>query len=456
MTGDAVGTSGGGGVGLPVRCVMGVILLAGSTAWGHGEVLAQPASQVDGLAGVSAGDTVWMMLASALVLGMVVPGLAAFYGGQVRSKNALATMMHSMSILCLVSVIWVLVGYTLSFGPDKGGVIGGLDWLVLKGVGSEPHARYAPTVPHAGFMLFQLMLAAFSTALMAGALAERVRFGAMLLLISLWCVFIYCPLAHWLWGGGWLARLGGRDFAGGAVALLSAGAAALACTRVLGQRRGYRTEYLAPHNLALTLVGCGLLWVGWLGLSGGGARGASPVAVGALVATHLAAASAGLVWMVIEWHHRGKPTLLGVATGAAAGLATITAGAGYVGPLSAVVSGAVGGLCCYGAIVVKGKTRYDDPLDVAGIYGIGGLVGVVMTGLLASKAINPAGPDGFFFGGSAQLGAQVVTAGAVLLFSFVGTYMILKLVDGMIGLRVSTEEEATGLDLSQHNERAYS
>lgn len=456
MTGKALGARAGSNVAMAIRLWMGLVLGVASAVAVSDEALAQSSSEMGSLAGATGGDTTWMMLASVLVLAMVVPGLASFYAGQVRSKNALATMMHTLGSLCLVSVIWAVVGYTLAFGPDKGGVIGGLDWLALSGVGGEPHAGYAPTVPHAGFMLFQLMLATFSAALMAGALAERVRFSAMLLLIALWCLFIYCPLAHWLWGGGWLAKLGARDFAGGAVVLGSAGAAALACTRVLGQRRGYRTEYLAPHNLALTLVGCGLLWVGWLGLSGGSALGASPTAVNALVATHLSAVSAALVWMMVEWQHRGKPTLLGMATGAVAGLAAITAGAGDVAPLSALAFGAVGGVSCYGAIVLKGKTRYDDPLDVVGIYGVGGVVGVLMTGLLASKAVNPAGVDGFFAGGSAQLGIQFITVGAVILFSFVGTTMILKLVDGMIGLRVSTEEEATGLDLSQHNERAYS
>ena len=443
-------------MGIVTRYGIGILGAIAAAFFWTDTVLAQSPSQMDGLTEVNAGDTAWIMVSSALVLIMVMPGLALFYAGQVRTKNALGTIMHTFSVLCLVSVIWVMFGYSLSFGPDKGGVIGGLEWLALSGVSDGPHARYAPTVPHLGFMLFHLMLAAFSAALMVGAFAERVRFSAVLLFVTLWSIFIYCPLAHWMWGGGWLAKLGAVDFAGGAVVLINSGAAALACALIVGQRRGYRTEYMAPHNLPLTLLGCGLLWFGWFGLNGGGARGANAIAVSALVATHLSAATGALVWMVLEWQHRGKPTLLGMASGAVAGLATITSGAGYVGALSAIAFGVAGGLCCYTAIVWKGKTGYDDPLDVVGIYGLGGAIGVLMTGLLASKAVNPAGANGAFFGDTTQLGVQAVTLGVTVLFSFVGTYVILKIVDGMLGLRITVEEEATGLDLSQHNERAYS
>ncbi len=405
---------------------------------------------------INTGDTAWVLASTALVLAMIAPGLTLFYGGLVRSKNVLGTIMHSFVILCLVSVMWVLWGYSLVYGPDRGGVIGGLDWAGLSGVGLDPNPRHGPTIPHQAFVLFQLLFAAFTPALITGAFAERMRFSALLLFAVLWSVFIYSPLAHWLWGGGWLARLGAVDFAGGAVVHTSAGGSALACALVLGRRRGYGTDYMAPHNLPFVLVGTGLLWVGWLGFNGGSALGANATAVGALMATHLAAATAALVWMVAEWLHRGKPTALGVASGAVAGLATVTAGAGYVGPLSAMLVGVAAGLSCYLVIVWKGKIGYDDTLDVVGIHGVGGVVGMLLTGLLASSTVNPGGPDGWFFGHAAQFGIQALAVFAAALFSFVGTYIILRLVDGLIGLRISPEEEAIGLDLSQHNERAYS
>jgi len=405
---------------------------------------------------VNSGDTAWVLAASALVLAMIMPGLSLFYGGLVRSKNALGTIMQSVAILCLVSLIWVLFGYSLVFGPDRGGIIGGLDWAGLSGVGGEPHPRYGPTIPHVAFMAFQLMFAAFTPALITGAFAERMRFGALVLFAVLWSIFIYCPLAHWIWGGGWLKRLGALDFAGGAVVHISSGAAALACAIALGRRRGYGSEYMAPHNLPLALLGTGFLWFGWFGFNGGSALGANAVAGGAIVATHTAAATSALTWMVVEWMHRGKPTVLGVISGAVGGMAGITPAAGFVAPLWAILIGFAAGCLSYVAIVWKGRIGYDDTLDVVGIHGIGGTVGILAVGLFASKLINPAGADGLFFGQAGQLGIQAVTAGAAALFSFVGTSIILKLVNGLIGLRISSEEEAVGLDLSQHNERAYS
>ena len=438
------------------RCGIGIlpaVLCVAVTASG---VWAVDVSGAPGPAKINSGDTAWVLASTALVLAMIAPGLTLFYGGLVRSKNVLGTIMHSFVILCLVSVMWVLWGYSLVYGPDLGGVIGGLDWAGLSGVGLDPNPSHGPTIPHQAFVLFQLMFAAFTPALITGAFAERMRFSALLLFAVLWSVFIYFPLAHWLWGGGWLARLGAVDFAGGAVVHTSAGVSALACALVLGRRRGYGTDYMAPHNLPFVLVGTGLLWFGWLGFNGGSALGANATAVGALMATHLAAATAALVWMVAEWLHRGKPTALGVASGAVAGLATVTAGAGYVGPLSAMLVGVAAGLSCYLVIVWKGKIGYDDTLDVVGIHGVGGVVGMLATGLLASSAVNPGVPDGLFFGHAAQFGIQALAVFVAALFSFVGTYIILKLVDGLIGLRISPEEEAIGLDLSQHNERAYS
>jgi ammonium transporter, Amt family len=408
------------------------------------------------VAKIDTGDTAWVLLSSAMVLAMLVPGLALFYGGLVRSKNVLGTIMQSFLILSLVSVIWILFGYSLAFGPDTRGLIGDLEWIGLRGVGLEPHPTYGPTIPHQAFMVFQLMFAAISPALITGAFAERKRFSALILFSALWSIAIYCPLAHWIWGGGWLAKLGALDFAGGAVVHISSGVSALVCALVIGRRHGYGTDYFGPHNLPMTLLGTGLLWFGWFGFNGGSALGANGVAVAAFVATHTAAAIGALVWVIVEWVHRGRPTVLGIASGAVAGLATVTPASGYIGPFSAMLIGFAAGIACYLAIVWKSRMGYDDSLDVVGIHGVGGFIGILATGLFASKAINPAGADGLFFGNPSQLGVQSLTAISVAAFSFVGTYGILKLVDLLVGLRVSQEEEVTGLDLSQHDERAYS
>ena len=405
---------------------------------------------------VDTGDTAWVLVSSAFVLAMLMPGLALFYGGLVRTKNVLGTIMQSVMILSVVSLLWILFGYSLAFGPDKGGVIGGLEWVGLSGVGSEPHPVYGPTIPHQAFMLFQLMFAAIAPALITGAFAERKRFTSVVLFAALWSVFVYVPLAHWIWGGGWLAKLGALDFAGGAVIHISSGAAALVCAIVLGKRRGYGTDYMAPHNLPMTLLGTGFLWFGWFGFNGGSALGANGSAVSAIIATHAAAAMGAIAWCGAEWAHRGKPTVLGVASGAVAGLATVTPAAGYIAPMSAIAIGLVAGMTCYAAIVWKGRFGYDDSLDVVGIHGVGGVIGILATGLFASKVVNPGGADGLFFGNPGLFGIQLLVAAVTTIFSIIGTFVILKLVDSMTGLRVSSEEEATGLDLSQHNERAYS
>ena len=405
---------------------------------------------------VDSGDTAWVLVSSAFVLAMLMPGLALFYGGLVRTKNVLGTIMQSIMILGVVSLLWILFGYSLAFGPDKGGVIGGLDWIGLNGVGSAPHAVYGPTIPHQAFVLFQLMFAAIAPALITGAFAERKRFTSVVLFAAMWSVLVYVPLAHWIWGGGWLAQLGALDFAGGAVIHISSGASALICAIVLGKRRGYGTDYMAPHNLPMTLLGTGFLWFGWFGFNGGSALGANGVAVSAILATHAAACMGAISWCGAEWIHRGKPTVLGVASGAVAGLATVTPAAGYISPLSAILFGLVAGMCCYAAIVWKGRFGYDDSLDVVGIHGVGGVIGVLATGLFASKVVNAGGADGLFFGNPGLFGIQLLVVVVTTVFSLVGTFAILKLVDAMTGLRVSPEEEATGLDLSQHNERAYS
>jgi Amt family ammonium transporter len=405
---------------------------------------------------IEVADTVWVLVASVLVLAMIVPGLALFYGGLVRSKNVLGTIMHSVVILCVVTLLWVCFGYSLAFGPDKWGVIGGWEWFWLRDVGLEPHPAYGPTIPHQTFMVFQLMFAAITPALITGAFAERMKFSAMLVFAALWSIAVYCPVAHWLWGGGWLGRLGALDFAGGAVVHISSGASALVGAYVLGHRQGYGTEYMAPHNLPMVLLGTGLLWFGWFGFNAGSALGANQTAVVAFVSTHTAAATAALAWMAIEWVHRGKPTVLGIASGAVAGLAAITPVAGYVGPFSAMVIGLVAGVLSYAAIMKKGRFGYDDALDVVGIHGVGGTLGILATGALATKAGNPGGADGLLFGNPGFFGAQVLTVLAVTLFAAAGTFLILKLVDRLVGLRVSPEEERMGLDLSQHNERDYS
>lgn len=405
---------------------------------------------------ISGADTAWVLISSALVLAMIVPGLALFYGGLVRSKNVLGTIMHSFVILCVVSLLWVLAGYSLAFGPDVKGFIGGLDWVGLNGVGLAPHATYGPTIPHQAFMIFQMMFAAITPALITGAFAERMKFSALLMFSAFWSLFIYCPVAHWLWGGGWLAGLGALDFAGGAVVHTTSGVSALVCALVLGARHGYGTDYMAPHNLPMVLLGTGLLWFGWFGFNGGSALGANETAVAAFVATHTAAVAAALSWMAAEWVHRGTPTVLGIASGAVAGLAMVTPGAGYVGPFSALLIGLAAGGLSYLAIMKKGRFGYDDSLDVVGIHGVAGVAGMLLTGLLASKAVNPSGADGLLFGNAAFFGAQALTVMVVGVFSAIGTWGILKLVDRLVGLRVSPEEERMGLDISQHNERAYS
>jgi Amt family ammonium transporter len=417
--------------------MIGVALMKGS-AW------AQDAPQIN------SGDTAWVLASSALVMAMTLPGLALFYGGLVRSKNVLGTIVQSAIILCIVSLIWILWGYSLAFGPDKAKMIGGLEWFGLNDVGGEPSSTYGTTIPHQVFMVFQLMFAAITPALITGAFAERIRFSAVLLFTVLWSTLIYSPLAHWIWGGGWLAKMGALDFAGGAVVHMSSGFAALACALVLGRRRGYGIDYMGPHNLPMTVLGAGLLWFGWFGFNAGSALGANALAATAFLATHTAAAAAALSWMTVEWLHRGKPTVLGVASGIIAGLATITPAAGFVGPRSALLIGLVAGAVCYVAVVWKSRFGYDDSLDVVGIHGVGGITGILATGLFASI-----GAKGLFFGNPAQFGIQFIVVLVTVVFCFVGTYIILKIVDAVVGLRVPAEHEELGLDLSQHNERGY-
>lgn len=406
---------------------------------------------------IDSGDTTWVLVSTALVLAMTAPGLALFYGGMVRSKNALGTIMQSFIILCLISIQWVLWGYSLAFGPDKGHIIGGLEWVGLNGVGLEPNADYAATIPHQAFMIFQMMFAVITPALITGAFAERMKFSSFLVFTLLWSTLIYDPLAHWVWAvGGWVRNMGALDFAGGTVVHISSGASALACALVLRKRLGYGKEHMVPHNLPMTVLGASLLWFGWFGFNAGSAVASGALATSAFVVTHIATAAAALAWMVVEWSYRGKPTVLGAASGAVAGLVAITPASGFVGPISALIIGLVAGILCYLAVLWKAKCGYDDALDVVGIHGIGGIWGALATGLFASKAINAAGADGLFYGNPAQFGIQAMTVLISVGFAFVGTFIILKLVGTMMPLSVKEEEERMGLDLSQHDERAYS
>ncbi|MBI5492712.1 MAG: ammonium transporter [Deltaproteobacteria bacterium] len=407
---------------------------------------------------VDTGDTAWVLISTALVLLMTAPGLALFYAGMVRRKNVLGTIMQSFVILCVISIQWVLWGYSVSFGPDKwGGLTGGLEWIGLSGVGASPYADYAPTIPHQTFMLFQMMFAVITPALIAGAFAERMKFSAFLVFTILWTTIVYDPIAHWVWGmGGWLRNLGALDFAGGTVVHISSGVSALATALFIGKRKGYLTDSMAPHNLPLTVIGAGLLWFGWFGFNAGSALGANGLASSTFLATNTAAAAAALSWMVAEWAHRGKPTLLGLASGLVAGLVSITPASGFVGPVSALVLGLAAGVICYISVsFIKPLFGYDDSLDAFGIHGVGGIWGALATGLFATVAVNSAGANGLFFGDSALLWKQAVAIAASATYSFVLTLIILKVVDATIGLRVAHEDEVMGLDLTQHSESGY-
>jgi Amt family ammonium transporter len=405
---------------------------------------------------VDSGDTSWILISSALVM-LMTPGLALFYGGMVRTKNVLGTVMQSFVALGVISIQWVLYGYSLAFGPDVGHVIGNLSWIGLRGVGLDPFPEYSPTIPHQAFMIFQMMFAVITPALITGAIAERFKFKTYLVFLVLWATFVYDPLAHWVWGtGGWIKGLGALDFAGGLVVHISSGIAALAAALVVGKRKGYGEEPLPPHNLTLTLLGAALLWFGWFGFNGGSAVASGSLATNAFVVTHISTAAAALSWMIAEWAYRGNPTVLGVASGAVAGLVAITPASGFVGPVSAIIIGLAAGTLCYFAINLKFKFRYDDSLDVVGVHGVGGTWGALATGLFASKAINAAGSDGLFFGNPSLIGVQALSVVSAWIYSFVVTLIILKVLDWTMGLRVTEEHEITGLDLSQHGEAGYS
>ena len=402
---------------------------------------------------MNTGDTAFMLVASAMVM-LMTPGLALFYGGMVRSKNVLGTIMQSFICLGLISIIWVFYGYSLAFGPDVAGFIGNLKYAGLAGVGLTP-GPYSDTIPHLLFCCFQLMFAVITPALITGAFAERFKFTAFLVFAVLWSTFVYFPVCHWVWGGGWMSSHGGLDFAGGTVIHINSGAAALVAALMVGKRKGWGREAIHPHNLSMTILGAGLLWFGWFGFNAGSALAADGIATNAFFVTQVAAGAAALSWIFTEWVVQGKPTTLGAASGAVAGLVAITPGSGFVGPVSAIIIGLIAGALCYFAVVAKTKLGYDDSLDVVGVHGVGGFWGAIATGLFASTAINPGGADGLFFGNPKLVAIQAMDAGITIVYSMVVTFIILKVIDIAIGLRVDLEDEVQGLDITQHSEIGY-
>jgi Amt family ammonium transporter len=404
---------------------------------------------------ISSGDTAWILLSSALVM-LMTPGLALFYGGMVRRKNILSTIMMSFVALGLVGVLWVLYGYSLGFGADHAGLIGGLNFLGLGNVGQEPSSVYASTVPHLAFMIFQAMFAIITVALITGAVVERIKFSSLLVFSALWLTLVYCPVAHWVWGeGGWLLNLGALDFAGGTVVHINAGVSALALVLLLGRRRGFPEQAMEPSNLPLVVLGAGLLWFGWFGFNAGSALTAGGLASSAFVTTNISAAMAAFTWMVISWLHR-RPTVLGTVTGAVVGLVAITPAAGFVQPLAAIPIGGIAAIISYyGMLLLKMKLGFDDSLDVFACHGLGGIWGALATGIFATVAVNSGGADGLLLGNWMQLLKQGVGVVAVGAFAFAASWLLGKLVDVTIGLRVGETEEMLGLDISQHGERAY-
>jgi Amt family ammonium transporter len=414
--------------------------------------LAAPAFGDDGPAGIRGGDTAWVLVSTALVMLMTVPGLALFYGGLVRRKNVLSTLMHSFFLLCLVSVQWVVCGYALSFGGDVGGFIGNLDHAFLAGVGQAPASGTA--VPELAFASYQGMFAVITVALISGAYAERMRFGPFILFSLLWTTLVYDPLCHWVWGNGWIQKLGALDFAGGTVVHVSSGVAALVVALVLGPRRG--NPRARPHNVGFTLIGAGLLWFGWFGFNAGSALAANGLAALAFAVTHVAAAAGGLTWALIESRHRGKPGIVGAVTGAVAGLVAITPASGFVGiPAALAIGAGAAGACYVGVNLVKERFGYDDTLDVFGVHGIGGTLGALATGVFATLAVNPQGADGLLRGNASLVAKQAAGVLAAAVLSGVGTFAILKLVGVLTPARASDEEERRGLDLALHGEVAY-
>ncbi len=421
-------------------------------------VLAIPAAEAADKPALDTGDTAWLLVATALVLMMNIPGLSLFYAGMVRKKNVLATAVQAFAVAALVTVLWFAVGYTLAYtdGGGLNGVIGALSRAFGRGLHGSTH-DLAKTVPENVFLMYQATFAIITPAIIAGAFAERMKFSAMMWFMGLWLLFVYVPVTHWVWGGGFLGKAGVLDFAGGLVVHLNAGMAGLVCALVLGKRLGYGHEYMAPHDLILTLVGTSLLWIGWFGFNAGSALASSELAGDAMLNTHISAATAALTWMAIEWSARGKPSVLGILSGAVAGLGTITPAAGFVEPWSAMLIGlAAGAVCYWAAVVLKTKLGYDDSLDVFGVHGVGGILGTILTGVFATRVINDVAkgqPVGLVDGHAGQVLTQIYGVLVVGAFSGIGTWIILKVVDALIGLRVTRDEETEGLDTVLHGER---
>ncbi len=404
---------------------------------------------------INAGDTAFVLISTGLVM-LMTPGLAFFYGGMVRRKNVLGILMQCFAMLCVLSLQWMLFGYSLSFAPGNG-FIGGLQWAGLFGVGSEPYAAYAATIPHQAFMVFQMMFAVITPALIIGAFAERMKFSAFLIFSLLWATLVYNPVCHWVWGqGGWLKEMGILDFAGGIVVHTTAGIAAIVTALLIGNRKGYANQPIAPHNLPFTVLGGALLWFGWFGFNAGSALAANGVAVSTFVATNAAAAAAGLMWPLLEWWHNGKPTTFGIITGSIAGLATVTPASGFVTPFAGAIIGATASAVCFFTVgIIKPKLGYDDSLDAFGVHGVGGILGTLLAGVFATTAVNAAGANGLLHGNPKQLLIQLIGVAATVVYTIAVTFVIYKVVDMLIGMRVSEKEEVMGLDLTQHREAGY-
>jgi len=404
---------------------------------------------------INAADTTWVLASAALVM-VMTPALGFFYGGMVRRKNVTATITQSFIIIALISVQWMLWGYSLAFGPDKGGIIGGLEWLGLKGVGLEPNGDYAATIPHQAFMVFQLMFAVITPALITGAFAERMKFKTFLIFSLLWATIVYDPVAHWVWGaGGWLRNLGALDFAGGVVVHITSGFAALAAALAMKKHIGFKKEAVEPHNVPFVMLGAGMLWFGWFGFNAGSALASGALATSAFVVTNAAGAMGALTWMTMSWWRGGRPSAVGIASGAVVGLAAVTPASGFIEPAAAILIGLGAGVFCFMACRIRAKMGLDDSLDVFGCHGIGGVWGTVAAGLFATTAVNAAGANGLFAGNARQLLVQVIAVVVTSVYSFVVTYFMLKILDRTMGLNVSPDDESSGLDVTQHGEQSY-
>ena len=416
-------------------------------------LFAQTALAQEAAAKIDTGDTAWILVSTALVL-LMTPGLAFFYAGMTRTKNVVSTLLQNYSAIGVVGLLWAVCGYTLAFGPTQGGLIGDFSYVFLNGVGQEPNVDYAATIPHLIYMLFQCMFAVITPILITGAIAERVKFKGLLAFVALWSLFVYSPVAHWVWGvGGFIRNMGGLDFAGGLVVHMTAGFSALVAVILLKKRNDFGKKEIKPYDTGMVLLGTALLWIGWFGFNAGSSLSAGGLAAQAFATTFFASGAAFLSWMLIDTYRRGKPSAMGAAVGAVAGLVTITPAAGFVGVGAAIVIGIAAGVICNFAVnFIKEKLKLDDSLDVIGCHGVGGLLGTILTGVFASKAINPAGADGLMGGNFDLIKDNLIASVVVIAFSMIGTFIIFKLVDATLGMRVSDTDEEKGLDLSQHDE----